>query len=124
MLVYLCAPYSHPDAAEVERRMKFFWRAAAHLLRQGRLVVSPLTLEQAVQTDPALPNDWAYWQNYSLVMLSKCSAVVVLTVDGWKDSAGVMGEIAEAQRLGLPIEYLHPSKLPEIAGMFSGHAVQ
>jgi hypothetical protein len=124
MLVYLSIPYSHPLPEVRAGRMKMFWRAAAYLLRQGRLVVSPMTLEPALQADPTLPYDWGYWQEYSLVMLGKCGALVVLTLDGWQNSEGVKGEIAEAQRLGLAVEYLPASKLPEVTGMFSGRDIQ
>jgi dCTP diphosphatase len=39
-------------------------------------------------------------------MLSKCDRVIVLKLPGWENSKGVAAEIARAEELGLPIEWM------------------
>lgn len=105
---YLSIPYSHPDPSVCERRMTAFWKAAAELIKQGKHVVSPMTLEPALRAAPGVPYDWAHWERYSLLMMGVSESLVVLTLDGWEQSTGVRGEIAEATRLGLPVEFMAP----------------
>lgn len=108
---YLSIPYSHSDAVIRAKRMEQFWRAAAHLIRRGDHVVSPMTLEPALRAAPDLPYDWNHWQAYSLKMMGISDRLVVLMLVGWLNSSGVGGEIEEAERLGLPIEYLSLEEL-------------
>lgn len=110
--VYLSIPYTskNPDpeanAAERAARMDAFWNAVAYLVDRGDHVVSPMTLEPALTRVPDMPYDWPFWQAYSLKMLAICDKLVVLTLDGWKDSAGVKGEVEAAE--GKAIEFLAP----------------
>lgn len=110
--VYLAIPYSSkltdPEANAAERasRMAQFWTGAAYLIDQGHHVVSPITLEPAQLVAPGLPNDWTYWQDYSLKMIGISSRLIVLMLDGWGESTGVHGEIQEALSRDLPVEYL------------------
>jgi hypothetical protein len=50
--------------------------------------------------------DFAYWGGYNRTMLMLASKVVVLRIDGWATSKGVTAEIALAEELGIPIEYI------------------
>lgn len=116
---YLAIPYSsrleNETAAAMERdgRMAQFWRAAAFLIKRGDYVVSPMTLEPALRAAPDVPYDWRAWKTYSLLMMATCSRLVVLDLDGWTASEGVMGEIEEAVRLGLQVEHLDPARVDE-----------
>ncbi|UTU08024.1 hypothetical protein CcrC1_gp338 [Caulobacter phage C1] len=111
---YLGIPYTskNPDpvAAEAERaaRMVEFWKGCAFLIERGDNVVSPMTLEPALTVVPDIPYDWPFWQHYSRRMLATCTRLVVMTLPGWEVSSGIAGEIEEAERLGLEIEYLAP----------------
>ncbi|MBX3452499.1 MAG: DUF1937 family protein [Planctomycetaceae bacterium] len=40
--------------------------------------------------------------------MARCDEVVVLTLDGWRESAGVQAEIRIAGELGKPVRYLAP----------------
>lgn len=112
--VYLAIPYTskNPDpaanAAERAARMKSFWEAAAYLIDAGHHVVSPMTLEPALLAAPDMPYRWEHWKEYSIKMVGISSRVVVLMLDGWQESTGVTGEIAEAHLQGLDVEFLDP----------------
>lgn len=105
-LTYLAAPYTGTKE-QVEARMQLFYRVMAKLDYQGSYTCSPL-LKHAIFAagDVELPSDWEYWQHYSRIMLNQCSQVVVVCLNGWRDSVGVMGEIEHARKIGVPVMYV------------------
>ena len=108
-LVYLASPYSDPDPAVREQRFQAVCRAAAHLMRRGVLVFSPIAHTHPIALC-GLPGGWEFWQKYDRVVLEACKAVAVLMLDGWDASKGIWGEVEIAGRLGLPVVYLDPGE--------------
>lgn len=109
MLAYLAAPYTANTAAELEERIRKFCKADAYLIDQHRITtVSPLSKHMIIMHDPvALAGDWTYWKNYSEALLLRCSALLVLCMDGYDTSTGVRGEIDFAVRHNIPIIFLN-----------------
>lgn len=103
---YLAIPYGSPDPAIVEARLKCFWAGVAALVKEGDHVVSPMTLAPAFEFDPTITGDWKAWKGYSIKLMGHCDRLVVLCLDGWETSVGVAGEIEEANRLGIRIDYM------------------
>jgi hypothetical protein len=101
-LIYLAAPYSHPDPKVVEERIAEICRVDAVLMSRGTFTFSPL-LKHFVKDYANLPGDWNYWQDYCRVTLPKCSQVYVLALDGWEDSVGVREEMKLAELLKIPV---------------------
>lgn len=60
-----------------------------------------------------LPMDWAYWERFDREYLCLASELVVLKLDGWRESVGVQAEIDLAIDLGLPIRFLAPEAIHE-----------
>lgn len=110
---YLSIPYNSkledPLAAHQQRlwRMEQFWLALAYLISERKDVVSPMTLETAVNLREDIPSDWEFWQAYSHKLLNFCTQLVVLCLPGWEQSSGVTGEIAYAREIGIPIRYMY-----------------
>jgi hypothetical protein len=61
MIVYLAAPYSHPDKQVVEERIAAFCKIDGELCAKGIFTVSPLLKHLTLQYT-SLPSDWAYWK--------------------------------------------------------------
>jgi hypothetical protein len=108
-LVYLASPYSHPDPAVREGRFQEVCRAAAHLMRAGLHVFSPIAHTHPVALAGSLPSGWEYWRGYDDAVLSACRALVVLAMEGWESSRGVAGEVEIARELGIPILHVSPA---------------
>lgn len=72
------------------------------LRKQGHSVVNP------VKVNAMLPSDTTYddYMAMSLCMLRTCQAIYMLS--GYKDSPGAMTELAEAEKLNMPIFYQPP----------------
>ena len=63
-----------------------------------------------------LPIEWDYWERIDREHLRHCDEVVVLMLDGWRESRGVQAEIDLAIEIDLPIRYLPPSMISNTSG--------
>jgi len=53
-----------------------------------------------------MPTDWEFWERHCLAMLAACSKLIVLKLDGWEESRGVMAEMLFAETTGIEIEFM------------------
>lgn len=107
-MIYLAAPYNHPDSDFVTQRMALFCIIDAKLCKQGLLTVSPLS-KHWMKYYTSIPLTWDFWKNYSEQLMSKCDALYVIMMEGWEQSVGVQAEIELATKLGIEIKYLKVS---------------
>jgi len=104
-MIYLACPYTDPDPAVRQQRFESTCRAAAALIRQGKVVFSPVCHSHPI-CRYGLPGDWQFWRQQDLAFLAICQEVVVLQLDGRQQSVGVRAEIATARALGKPVTFL------------------
>lgn len=107
-LTYLAGPYSHPERAVRVARFNALNAAAARLMGAGEHVYSPISHTHPIAEAGALPLGWDFWEQYDRIYLGIAKRVVVLTLDGWRESKGVTAEIAIAQEYGLTIDFMEP----------------
>ena len=107
-ITYLAAPYSHPSAVMRELRFNAVNTAAADLMRKGHVVFSPISHSHCVARDNALPVGWKFWRRQDFALLAVCDYMIVMKLDGWRESVGVQAEIARAEELGIPVAYIEP----------------
>jgi hypothetical protein len=107
-LIYLAAPYTHKKRSVMVYRFRKINKAAAIIMGKGYYLYSPISHTHPIADAGELPRGWDFWGGYDEIMISACKVLVVLMLDGWKESTGVNAEIKIAQRLGLPIEYISP----------------
>lgn len=108
-LVYLASPYSHADAAVMQRRFEIVKECTAALSRMGHVIFSPILHSHQMAVDHALPPDWeGFWKPIDTVFLHKADVLWVLTIDGWRVSRGVTEEIQIMQDAKKDIFFLHP----------------
>jgi hypothetical protein len=113
--VYLAAPYSCESDRIRKWRAGMASRVAMEIMLRGHLVYSPISHGHALSTWPEaqclnysrIPKNFAFWQAHCLSFLRRWAELLaVLRLHGWQESVGVTAEIAEAQRLGLPVAWL------------------
>ena len=107
-MIYLCSPYTDADPAVREARFDAVCRAAASLIRQGKTIFSPVAHSYPICRF-GLPGDWEFWGPHGLEHLAVCDEVVVLKLNGWRESRGVQAEVAQARALGKPVTFLAPA---------------
>jgi len=96
-LVYIAGPYRASDAWEVTENIHRAERAAREVARLGAMPVTPHSITarmSGVESDEL-------WLQGTLELMRRCDAVLVLP--SYESSEGTKGEIAEAERLQLPI---------------------
>jgi len=104
-MIYLASPYTHPDAAVREQRFRAACQATAALVRQGIVVFAPIVHSHPL-VEHGLPTSWSFWSNQDRRFLELCDELVVLMLDGWRESRGVQEEIQIARELGKPIHFV------------------
>lgn len=113
-IVYIATPYSHDDNYVKEQRFLTVSKIAGVLMAQGNIVFSPISMCHPIAKIAELPENWEYWKELDTEYLKVCSKVIVVQAEGWETSTGVQGEIAIAEELGIPIEYLRPESILEM----------
>ena len=93
-LTYLASPYSHPEEVVRERRFRMVTDAAAWLIEnKGWNVFSPITHSHPLADLGGLKGDWEVWKQIDTEYLGVSQRMVVLQLDGWNKSTGVLAEI-------------------------------
>jgi len=104
-MIYLASPYSHPDPKVCEARFTAACRATAELIRAGKPVFTPVVQGHALMPY-GVPSDWSFWEPIARHFLSRSDELVVLQIDGWRESEGVQAEMALASALGKRVDNL------------------
>ncbi len=53
-------------------------------------------------------SSWSFWREFDKTMLKRCDRLLIITMDGWVQSKGVLAEITVAEELGIPIDKINP----------------
>lgn len=96
-VVYVAGKYRGPHAWAVEQNIRAASDVAAAVIRAGHM---PLTPHKNIAHMEGLADD-AFFLAGTLELLRRCDAVIL--VPGWESSVGARAEVAEANRLGLPV---------------------
>jgi len=106
-MIYLASPYSHPDPAIQEERYREALQCVHYYAKRGLVVYSPIVHWHNVAKEFELPGDAAFWAKQNQAMLEKASQIIVLNIEGWKESKGLDQEIGWAEMLNIPISFTH-----------------
>lgn len=95
-VIYLACPYTHPDARLRLERFNRVTAAAAALIRRGHVVFSPITMTHPIDLVLAgesntLGSD--FWVQFDQTFMDRCDSFVLLPLDGWQESRGVLREM-------------------------------
>lgn len=108
-MIYLASPYSNPDPDVMQDRYIEALRCTAQFLDDGVTLYSPIVhshnLKHLIQKD-----DWEFWKKHDAHMISICTRMYVLTLDGWKESIGVSWEIEFARLLDKHVAFIYWNK--------------
>lgn len=105
---YLATPYSHPNNAIKELRYLEAIVATKWLLKQRIWAYSPIVHCHHIAQSYSLPTDFAFWRDYNFAMLERSSRLLILVIDGWKESRGVTDEAKFAYTNNITVEFLVP----------------
>jgi len=103
MVIYVAAPFSHPDESVRNARFEAANAYAAKLMEQGHIVFSPLSHSVPISRYLDNPNDSKFYVNQDLYWLQYCYEVHVLMLPGYDESKGIKREIERAFNLNIPV---------------------
>ena len=108
-LIYLASPYSHEDIEVQEQRVQDILKITKYLIYEyGCTIFSPIVYTTAIhQNFEPLKG----WYTFDLEFLKKCDAMVIVALDGFKQSRGIGLEIAFATGAKIPIYYMDPKEI-------------
>jgi len=109
-MAYLAAPYTHRSAEVMQERFLAINKVAAHLMRSGELVLSPISHGVPIAEAGGLPSEFDFWNRLCREQLKACDRLYVLMLDGWGESVGVAAERAVAEDMFLPLHFLEPGR--------------
>lgn len=105
-IYYLASPYTHKDPSVRKLRAETATEAAVKLLHLGIFVFAPIPYNEPWEKYN-LPGDWAFWADFDKSFVERCDGgLIVLMIDGWKNSTGVTAEIEFAKSINLPVYYV------------------
>jgi len=98
-LVYIASPFSGDTEFNISRTCGY----CRFAIQQGCIPIAP-HLHYPQFLDDSDKDELALGLTFALALLAKCDEVWVF---GNRISQGMAGEIAEAQRLGVPVRYFN-----------------
>lgn len=108
-IIYLATPYLHKNANVMDLRADVSDIIAAELINGGDHVYAPISSWHHVAKKYGLPRDWKYWYKLDENFLNACGKLLVIILQGWKESNGVTAEIELAKQFNLDIAYVDPT---------------
>ena len=105
---YLASPYTPTAGEDIQTRVDEACRYAAHLIRGGDCVFSPIAHSHYVaeHLHDSLKMDHELWLTQDLAILRHCERVIVLCLPGWQRSKGIAREIEAANAANIPVEFV------------------
>jgi hypothetical protein len=103
--LYLACPYSHKDPGIRHDRFTRVTKAAGVLMEKGHVVYSPITHGHPIVLQHDLPTDFEFWSKLNHAFLKHSHTLLILMLEGWRESKGIQDEITIALNLQIKIKY-------------------
>ena len=124
-ILYLAVPFTHSSPKLREHRFQTACRAAAKLMTARIVIFSPLSHSVPIAQYGNLDDmDHAYWMAMDIPHLERSDELLIIALDGWKESRGVKEEMLFALENNMPITMIEEKdienlpKIPRTARRF------
>lgn len=102
-MIYLAAPFSHPDVTVRAARVEAATQAAAQLWDRGITVYSPITHGACIEAYLKGERSHDWWMRHCWPFLRRSDYMIVLDIEGWRESVGVTAEIKFCHSHGVKV---------------------
>jgi hypothetical protein len=112
---YISNPYNGTDEQK-EQRAQIAAKVCGQLLKKDIHAWSPIVHNHSMMktfNQFTLEERRTKILDFDFSLLKASKGMIVLKIDGWKESFGVKAEIDLCQKLSIPIKYLDPMHLEE-----------
>ena len=105
---YLAIPYTDPDETVMDYRAELSDIIWADMCNECRIVYAPISNGHHVAKKYGLPRDWEFWKKLDEQFVRASKKVLIVALEGWENSTGVMAEKGIAEDAGIPVELIDP----------------
>lgn len=98
-VIYVAGPYRAATRELIALNISVARSVAVSTARLGWFPICPHT--NTAHFDDDLPDQDQFFLDGTLALMERCDAVVL--INGWRYSAGTLGEVHRARELGMPI---------------------
>lgn len=116
-MIYLAVPYSGMEEASFDAVNHY----AGILMGEGHFVFSPISMCHPIARRLKLPTHFEYWKEFDHRWIEICDCIVVLCLNGWGESRGVIAELNYALHLKKEIHYRYPNQIPSGIEVIDGN---
>ena len=106
--VYLACPYSHPKKAVMAERFRLANIVAGQLMQKDYFVFSPIShshpIAEVCNMDAI---DHEFWLRQDAAIFIHCEIMMIVDIDGWRESYGVGCELEWAKTYDMPVVLVH-----------------
>ncbi len=104
---YLATPYSRYPRGK-DAAFQDAVAAAVICFRAGIDVYSPIAHTHPIALHGGLEGSFARWQEFDRTMIAASRGMIVVKMDGWQESTGILAEIEMCREMGKPVDYMEP----------------
>ena len=115
-MIYLAVPYSGTENSSFKAVNAY----AGMLMGEGHFVISPISMCHLIARQIGLPTEFDYWRKFDFKLIDVCDCIVVLCLERWVESRGVMAEVNYAFSVEKPIHYRLPHQTPSNIEVIDG----
>lgn len=98
---YIASPYTHREPAVVHDRFKKVMHFTADVMQMLVPCYSPIVHCHELAATHKLPTTFEFWTKHNHAMIDVSMGILVLELDGWRESKGVKDEIDYALANGI-----------------------
>lgn len=89
--------------------------AAAKLVEKDIHVFSPIAHSHGIALHMQEKHNWDFWSQQDIPFLRQAEGMLILCLDGWKDSVGIKAERKIMLKFDCPVFYTTPDDVVETA---------
>ena len=102
-MIYISCPYTHVDLAVQKYRYRISCIAASKLFAAGIVCFNPLANSVPAVEFGGIDLTHSQWLDIDFEILRRCDEILLLGLEGWRQSVGVKSELCEAMARGKPV---------------------
>ena len=111
-MIFIASPYLH-DAPEVmEHRYLTVEQYVAECIIQGECVISPVVNYHHMSERFNMRKDYKFWKEVNHDLLERSDSIRVLMLPDWRQSKGVLDELALSNYINMPVEFIEYELCP------------
>ena len=111
-MIFIASPYLHDDPEVMDHRYLTVEQYVAECLFKGECVISPIVTYHHMANRFDMRKDYKFWKEVNHDLVERSDSIRVLMLPDWRESKGVLDELALSSYINLPIEFIEYSLCP------------